>query len=385
MTPNRMHGRVSVMMPAYNAAPYVGQAIGSVLAQTCGAWELLVVDDGSTDGTGSIASGWADPRVTVVRRSNGGEGAARNTALDLATGDFLAFLDADDAWLPDHLERALDHLHRYPADVGVYSDGVHVTADGRRLRPLSARRRGPMRGRVFDEVVRGSDVFGPPVCVVLRMDPIRDHGLRFDESLSIGTDWDFFMRVAALGPFGYIDHQTCLYRVHQDNVTARVGLAGRATQLAQCRLHAIAHPAFGACPLDVRTHVFYDLLVVLLRGEPARQADVLDAPQFAALPATEQARLLRLMASKAILHDGPRPEAACWLRRARQLAPWNPRGWLVSLAYHANPHACRRLLRWWTRGEADPRSRLPFADLAPDLEAARDAITMSTAGRRSAT
>lgn len=358
---------VSVMMPAWNAARHVGEAIESVQAQSYPSWNLIVVDDGSTDGTAAIAAGYQDPRLRLVRRDNGGEGAARNSALDLVTGEFLAFLDADDVWLPDHLEQAVRYLEAHPGDIGVYSDGVHITDGGRRLRPLSARRRPPATGRIFDDLLRGPDLLGPPVCVVLRSGPVRAAGLRFDESLRIGTDWDFFTRVAAIGTFGYVDRQTCLYRVHSGSVTAAVGLDDRLRQLARCRINAIGHPAFARCPVEVRIHVLYELLAVLLRDAPDEQAAIVASRPFSALPRAERARLLRLMASKAILHGGSQAWAAQWLRESRRIAPTDPRGAVVSGLHRLSPAACRALLRWWTGAETDPRSVPPFADLQDDL------------------
>jgi glycosyltransferase involved in cell wall biosynthesis len=354
---------VAVMMPAHNAAAHIAQAIDSLVAQTHPHWRLTVVDDGSTDDTATIAARYNDPRIAIVRRANGGEGAARNTALEHVTGTYLAFLDADDAWLPEHLATATSYLDAHPEDVGVYSDGYHITETGARLKPLSARRRGPMTGRIFDEVVRGSDVFGPPVCVVLRLDPIQRHRLRFDESLPIGTDWDFLRRMADLGAFGYVDRLTCLYRVHQSNVTSRVGEHRRARALAACRMNAISHPAFGTCPEDVRANVFYDLLAVQLRDDPERQDAVLGWPQFAALSRPQQARLLRLTASKAILHGTSTAFVRQWLRRSRQANPADVRGRLVALLYAMSPSVCRTVLHWHTRGETDPRRTPPLADL----------------------
>src|SRR5512145_295142 len=98
------------MMPAYNAEVYIRQSIDSVLAQTYPNWELVIVDDGSTDRTGEIASEYGDPRIRVFRQENGGEAAARNTALKNIQGEFLAFLDADDLYLPDHLEVSVEYL-----------------------------------------------------------------------------------------------------------------------------------------------------------------------------------------------------------------------------------------------------------------------------------
>src|SRR3954469_12256948 len=96
---------VSVVIPAYNAAQTVGAAVDSVLAQTFGDFELIVVDDGSRDDTAEVVRARKDPRVNCVRTENGGVSAARNRGLDLAAGSLVAFLDADDAWQPAKLER----------------------------------------------------------------------------------------------------------------------------------------------------------------------------------------------------------------------------------------------------------------------------------------
>ena len=117
LTAHRGHpvrpGCVSVMMPAFNAERFIGRAIGSLRAQTFTDWELIVVDDGSTDATGAIARSAGDPRIRVIRQDNRGEAAARNVALAASTGEYVAFLDADDAFLADHLDRD-GHVTRGP-------------------------------------------------------------------------------------------------------------------------------------------------------------------------------------------------------------------------------------------------------------------------------
>lgn len=112
-------GFVSVMMPAHNAEAFIGQAIESVLAQSYLHWELVIVEDGSSDRTAEIFLEYADPRIRVVRQENGGEASARNTALKNVQGEFLAFLDADDLYLPNHLEVAVEYLLSHPKADGV--------------------------------------------------------------------------------------------------------------------------------------------------------------------------------------------------------------------------------------------------------------------------
>lgn len=104
---------VSVMIPAYNAASYLGEAIESVFAQSYRPLEVIVVDDGSDDATGEVARGYGE-QVRVHRQERGGNGAARNAAVGLARGEYYAFLDADDRFTPDKLERQMRALDADP-------------------------------------------------------------------------------------------------------------------------------------------------------------------------------------------------------------------------------------------------------------------------------
>ncbi|MCU1244768.1 MAG: hypothetical protein QOF83_1710 [Solirubrobacteraceae bacterium] len=104
---------ISVMIPAYNAAPYLAEAIESAFAQTYEPLEVIVVDDGSDDGTLEVAQAFGD-RVRAIRQTRGGNGAARNAAVGLAQGHYFAFLDADDRFMPDKLQLQMDALEEDP-------------------------------------------------------------------------------------------------------------------------------------------------------------------------------------------------------------------------------------------------------------------------------
>ena len=170
------------------------------------------------------------------------------------------------------------------------------------MQPLSACRRGPFEGRIFEEVVRASDVFGPPGCVVLRSKSIFQNNLRFDTNIGYGTDWDFWTQYTDIAQFGYLNQTTYLYRMHHTNLTAFAHRHAqrRPRSWVTCRSKAIKMNSFKQCSLPTRHAVFYDLLVELLNGFPEQQLSIIHWPEFNSLPAANQAQLLRLMAGKAI-------------------------------------------------------------------------------------
>jgi glycosyltransferase involved in cell wall biosynthesis len=354
---------VSIMMPAYNAERYIGQAIESVLAQRYTKWELIVVDDGSTDGTPGILAQYHDARIRVIHQANAGEAGARNVALQAAQGEYVAFLDADDAYLPEHLQATVDYLRENTACGAVYSDGYYCDQDGVQLKPLSSRRRGPFEGDIFEQMVRASDVFGAPVCVVLRADAIAREGLRFDREIVIGPDWDFLTRLTETARVGYVNQRTCLYRVHQTNISLRTNTQKRALSLARCREKAIKMYRFDDCSIETRVFVFYDLLVNLLVGMPERQAQIIQWPEFCRLPPEKQSQLLRLMASETLIKLPPQPIVKEWFNRSHELNPSSMPGALMRVACNVSPSALKFLLGLRAGMKARPASDSPFGDL----------------------
>ncbi len=126
-----MSMRISVVIPAYNAGRYIGRAIDSVLAQTRPAEEIIVVDDGSTDNTAEIAGAYGD-RIRFIRQENAGASVARNTGIAAATGNWIAFLDADDEWLPEKLRLQTEHLERNPDLTWTTANYVRCYCDSNR-------------------------------------------------------------------------------------------------------------------------------------------------------------------------------------------------------------------------------------------------------------
>jgi hypothetical protein len=192
---------VSVVIPLYNKAGYIGATLASVLAQTFGDLEVIVVDDGSTDGGDAIVAAQSDPRVRLVRQANEGAAAARNAALGAARGRWVAFLDADDTWRREKLARQLAVLGREP-------DLVWAAGAYRRTAPG-----GLERAQIFSERnwFRSPEVVADGLAaladgsslwtgtVVVRRDVLRALG-GFETALRTGEDVFLWARIAAHHP-----------------------------------------------------------------------------------------------------------------------------------------------------------------------------------------
>ena len=128
--------KFSVIIPLYNKAPYVRKAVESVIKQTFGNWELIVVDDGSTDGGGDVVRSFSDNRIQFVKQDNAGVSVARNRGVAKSTAPYICFLDADDWWEPTFLEEMAKLIAEYP-DAGIYGTNYYIVKNGkRRLAPI---------------------------------------------------------------------------------------------------------------------------------------------------------------------------------------------------------------------------------------------------------
>lgn len=184
---------VSVVVPAYNAAAFVRRAVDSVLAQTWADCELLVVDDGSTDGTLDVLAAYRD-RLRVLTQANAGPAAARNHGLRAARGRYVAFLDADDWWLPAKLERQVELLESRP-EIGFCSTATRVVTEAGD--PAGDWPCAGIDGSLLETLfVRSAAVSGSTSGVLARRELLMDVG-GFDEALRGFEDPDLWIRLAA--------------------------------------------------------------------------------------------------------------------------------------------------------------------------------------------
>jgi glycosyltransferase involved in cell wall biosynthesis len=202
---------VSVIIPAYNAATFIVDTVNSALSQTFTDLEVIVVDDGSKDGTVAALAGFGD-RVRVHQQTNGGVAKARNTGVALATGTWVAFLDADDLWLPQKLERQLEWSGKAPM---VYTDRFNIGARGDLPEVQSVVT--PMRGGdVFEPLLR--DNFITNTSVVIRRELFESLG-GFYTGLNGTEDWDLWIRVAERHPIGFVPEPLVKYRFHEGSIS----------------------------------------------------------------------------------------------------------------------------------------------------------------------
>lgn len=198
----RRQPEVSIVIPVHNRRELLKRALRSVLGQTYGEWEAIVVDDGSTDGTGSVAGEFPDGRLRVLRHpARRGPAAARNTAIAASKGWLIAFLDSDDEWLPAKLEKQVEAFREAPADVGVVYTGTSRHFKGRTY-VIPSPSAGRKEGDVFATILRGSYLVPTPAAAVKkeRLDAV---GL-FDESLPALEEWDLWIRLAKACRFRYL-------------------------------------------------------------------------------------------------------------------------------------------------------------------------------------
>jgi glycosyltransferase involved in cell wall biosynthesis len=187
---------VSIIIPAYNAAEYIGETLDSVFAQTFSDYEVIVINDGSpdTEALESVLERYSS-KLRYIKQENKGAAAARNAGLRAAAGELVAFLDADDTWLPSFLEKQVSLLKRTGADF-VYADALLVgesAYSGRTFMQLH-----PSRGEVTAERLLGLKVTILTSTVLARRVPIMKAGL-FEESLRRGQDFELWLRLAKLG------------------------------------------------------------------------------------------------------------------------------------------------------------------------------------------
>ena len=205
---------VSIVIPAYNAAKYIGETLESVRAQTFRDYEIIVVDDGSRDNSIGVAARFGG--VICTRQSNRGAAAARNIGIHLARGKYVAFLDADDLWLPRKLEKQMAYCEANPGTQWIYSDGLVFDSYTDRIVCRIGNRVQLHQGDVLHPLLLRS--FIPSATPVVKRDALYETGL-FNESPDrrMAEDWCLWLRLARRHPLALIDEPLARIRLHGEN------------------------------------------------------------------------------------------------------------------------------------------------------------------------
>lgn len=213
-------GQVSVVIPVYNALHWIGECLESALGQTYHKLEITVVDDGSVDDSRSVIQQYLSDRLALVVQENRGQAAATGRAIALTRGEFIAFLDSDDIWKSDKIERQVDHLSSHPEVVFLYTDAEEFSEFGTDHVSFF-RRHPPLRNRskVMEAMV---DCHIPlRSTVMVRRSFLDEHAITVDSEAKSVDDVGLFMEI--LGRSGtpdLLDEVTTFRRMHGGNVSA---------------------------------------------------------------------------------------------------------------------------------------------------------------------
>lgn len=209
--------RISAIITAFNSADYLRNSIESVLNQSRPVDEILVVDDGSTDETPSIAAAYAGMGVNYVRQENQGPGAARNLGLRSTNGDIVAFLDADDIWMEKKTEIQYDYLSSHP-DIGVVSGQKMWWKSGEGGERWIQQYGNIPEAQILREILINNVVGNPSMTLIRRA--LLDKVGYYNSNLRWGQDWELWIRISASTRFGFVDEPVILYRTHETNLTS---------------------------------------------------------------------------------------------------------------------------------------------------------------------
>ncbi len=213
---DRVADLVSVVVPTRNRVDYLARTVSSVLRQSYPEIELLVVDDGSGDGTAEYLAAISDTRVRSLRHDRcEGVSAARNRGLAAATGAWVAFVDDDDLWAPDKISRQMRALTLVPGASWTCTSAVVVDAD---LRLLDWQR-SPQSNDVAESLLAANPIPGGASTVMARRQLLIDVG-GFDEGLSVLADWDLWVRLALASPLAPVENAMAAYTVHAGGMSA---------------------------------------------------------------------------------------------------------------------------------------------------------------------
>lgn len=210
---------VSVVIPCFNCADFILQTLESVLSQTYKDFEVVVVDDGSTDHTPLVLGTLSDTRIRVIRKANGGSGSARNAGIRAARGSYIAFLDADDLWFRNKLELQMRELARSKA-AWIYSDALVLEGDVSRPIGRNSQGRKLYAGEILQPLLFRNFINGSTT--IVRRDVFDQVGFFTEQSWH--EDWEMWLAIASRHPIACVYQPLAMYRRHPSSKSSTVDL-----------------------------------------------------------------------------------------------------------------------------------------------------------------
>jgi glycosyltransferase involved in cell wall biosynthesis len=205
--------KVSVIVPAYNSEATIEATIASLLTQTFQDFELIVINDGSTDGTVRVLEGITDSRLRILHFENGGLATARNRGIAAARGKLLSFIDADDVWTPEKLQDQVNALDANPAAAVAYSWTDYIDERGQFLYPGSRDRPDRQEPEQFYAALFQKNFIESGSNVMVRASALAQVGGFEAEAIAVSEDWDLWLRLALHHTFVLVPKAQILYRV----------------------------------------------------------------------------------------------------------------------------------------------------------------------------
>jgi glycosyltransferase involved in cell wall biosynthesis len=224
LSPIKKRPLVSIIIPTYNCSRYLPETVRSVIAQTYTNWELIIVDDGSSDDTRKVCDEFlSNQHITYHFRNNAGVSAARNYGYSIAKGDLIAYLDSDDLWEPGNLKDKIEYLERHQQVGLVHGDMQVIDSSSKPTGDVLSGR----EGAILEDLLlwNGTNIPGPS-SILVRREAIDAIG-GFDPELSTAADQDFFFRCASMFLVGRVNKVSGSYRVHEDNMHKNIALMER--------------------------------------------------------------------------------------------------------------------------------------------------------------
>ena len=211
---------VSVIIPNYNYENFIVRTVESVFSQTYKNFEIVVVDDGSNDNSIKVLNTFGN-KIKIIEQENAGVSAARNNGVKNSTGDYIAFLDADDVWLPEKLEKQMKKFETDSETGFVHSSMKLINSEDKQIGEIC----NGMEGQVSEEFLRFKKgvVVGAGSTGVVKREIFNEIG-GFDSRLSTAADWDFCYRIAKKYKIGFVEEPLVLYLIHDSNMHSNISV-----------------------------------------------------------------------------------------------------------------------------------------------------------------